>query len=200
VTEPPVFLTRGVVLVTRDIETLDWPTRAKAAGLTTIATHIFPQEIVDFLATEPGQRFLQQCRDLGLLRRFDPLHDPAIINDTNYPNGHCNGDGFLFYPDPEGKDLPYSSMRLEITRDAFEDYDLLTLLERQGGEIPREPTPSPLGCRRRPAGYLMARSGRGRGRWVCGPRRDALRTGGQAVATRGTGLHEAPRSQVAWVA
>ena len=57
--ETPFFLTRGVVLVTRDIETLDWPTRAKAAGLTTIATHIFPQEIVDFLATDPGQRFLE---------------------------------------------------------------------------------------------------------------------------------------------
>jgi hypothetical protein len=72
-------------------------------------------------------------------RRFDPLHDPAIINDTNYPNGHCNGDGFLFYPDPEGKDLPYSSMRLEITRDAFEDYDLLTLLERQIVAIRSDP-------------------------------------------------------------
>jgi hypothetical protein len=64
--EAPFFQTRGVVLVTRDIATLDWPTRAKAAGLTTIATHIRPQEIVDFLATEAGQRFLRQCRDLGL--------------------------------------------------------------------------------------------------------------------------------------
>lgn len=64
--DTPFLLTRGVVLVTRDIETLDWPTRAKAAGLTTIATHIFPQEIVDFLATGPGQRFLEQCRELGL--------------------------------------------------------------------------------------------------------------------------------------
>jgi hypothetical protein len=64
--ESPFFHTRGVVLVTRDIATLDWPTRAKAAGLTTIATHIFPQEIVDFLATDPGLRFLEQCRDLGL--------------------------------------------------------------------------------------------------------------------------------------
>ena len=61
-----LFLTRGVVLCSRDIETLDWPTRAKAAGLTTIATHTFPQETVDFLATDPGQRFVEQCNGLGL--------------------------------------------------------------------------------------------------------------------------------------
>jgi hypothetical protein len=66
VTERSPFLTRGVVLVSRDIATLDWPSRAKAAGLTTIATHVFPQEIADFLASESGQRFLEQCRTLGL--------------------------------------------------------------------------------------------------------------------------------------
>ena len=49
VARPQFLLTRGVVLVTRDIVTLDWPARAKAAGLTTIATHVFPQEVVDFL-------------------------------------------------------------------------------------------------------------------------------------------------------
>jgi len=65
-TETAFFLTRGVVLVTRDLATLDWPARAKAAGLTTLATHVRPQEIVDFLATEPGQRLLQQCQGLGL--------------------------------------------------------------------------------------------------------------------------------------
>lgn len=85
--EQPFFLTRGVVLVTRDIATLDWPTRAKAAGLTTIATHIFPQEIVDFLATEPGQRFLQQCRELGLNVEHE-LHAmgellPRVLFDRN---------------------------------------------------------------------------------------------------------------------
>jgi hypothetical protein len=60
---------------------------------------------------------------------YDPLTNPAIVNDTNYPDGHCNGDGFLFYPDPQGKDLPYPSIRLALTRDGFEDYDLLWLLE-----------------------------------------------------------------------
>ncbi|MDP7132357.1 MAG: DUF4838 domain-containing protein [Planctomycetota bacterium] len=62
----PHFLTRGVVLITRDLETLDWPARAKSAGLTTIATHVRPQEIVDFLATDSGQQFLEQCSELGL--------------------------------------------------------------------------------------------------------------------------------------
>jgi hypothetical protein len=75
VTEPPVFLTRGVVLVTRDIETLDWPTRAKAAGLTTIATHNHttlkpPTQI----RPEPGI-FLEFA---PIARRYDrPLSDRA---------------------------------------------------------------------------------------------------------------------------
>lgn len=62
---------------------------------------------------------------------YDPLTNPAIVNDTKYPNGHCNGDGFLFYPDPKGQDMPYPSMRLALTRDGFEDYDLLRLLEER---------------------------------------------------------------------
>lgn len=58
------FLTRGVVLVLRDIQTLDWPTRA--AGLTTIGTHIFPHEVAAFLKTDEGQAFLERCRTLGI--------------------------------------------------------------------------------------------------------------------------------------
>jgi len=62
----PFFTTRGVILGTDDLATLDWPQRAQAAGLTTIATHITPSEVADFVATEAGQRFLAQCRDHGL--------------------------------------------------------------------------------------------------------------------------------------
>ncbi len=70
---------------------------------------------------------------------YDLLADPVIINDTNYPDGHCNGDGFLFYPDPAGQDLPYPSVRLAITRDGFEDYDLLRLLEERVRAIRADP-------------------------------------------------------------
>lgn len=41
-----------------------------------------------------------------------------------------NGDGVMFYPALDGKSLPYPSIRAHLTRDAFEDYDLLTMLSR----------------------------------------------------------------------
>ena len=62
----PFFLTRGVVLVTQDLRTLDWPTRARRAGLTTLSTHIFPSEIAEFVKTRPGQAFLEGCRKSGI--------------------------------------------------------------------------------------------------------------------------------------
>lgn len=43
-----------------------------------------------------------------------------------------NGDGYLAYPGPEGR--PLSSIRLENLRDGFEDWELLALLRRKGGE------------------------------------------------------------------
>ncbi|MFA0741525.1 MAG: hypothetical protein DFNUSKGM_001636 [Candidatus Fervidibacter sacchari] len=50
-----------------------------------------------------------------------------FANPVAYPGG--NGDGFLFYPDPQRGD-PIPSVRVEIFRDAIEDYDLLTMLHR----------------------------------------------------------------------
>lgn len=60
------FLTRGVVLVLQDLRTLDWPSRAGNAGLTTLATHIFPHEVAAFIQSDPGQKFLEACRRRGL--------------------------------------------------------------------------------------------------------------------------------------
>lgn len=62
----PFFLTRGVVLVIPDIRTLDWPERAKRAGLTTVATHIFPHQVAAFIQSEAGRRFLDRCGELGI--------------------------------------------------------------------------------------------------------------------------------------
>jgi hypothetical protein len=64
--EEPLFTTRGVVLVVKDLETLDWPERAQAAGLTTIGTHIRPSEIARFVKTDKGRSFLERCRRLGI--------------------------------------------------------------------------------------------------------------------------------------
>lgn len=54
-------------------------------------------------------------------------------NPTAYPGG--NGDGFLFYPDPQKGD-PIPSVRAEIFRDGIEDYDLLTLLKQRNPNSP----------------------------------------------------------------
>jgi len=62
----PFFKTRGVVLTTPDLLTLDWPQRATKAGLTTIATHITPSEVSRFVQTDRGHEFLVQCREQGI--------------------------------------------------------------------------------------------------------------------------------------
>jgi hypothetical protein len=50
-----------------------------------------------------------------------------------------NGDGVLFYPAPDGVSAPYPSIRAHLMREAFEDYDLLTLLKRSyAGAAPPE--------------------------------------------------------------
>jgi len=73
---PPFFKTRGIVLLISDLLSLDdWPTRVKRAGLTTVATHFITnprfkhhtlQHLVNFVKSETGQRFREECAKLGL--------------------------------------------------------------------------------------------------------------------------------------
>ncbi len=67
--------TRGVVLVPEDLTLADWPQRAKDAGLTTIGLHHqnSPQALVRCIESDVGQRFLAQCRALGLEVEYE-LH------------------------------------------------------------------------------------------------------------------------------
>jgi hypothetical protein len=71
----PAFATRGVVLLPEDLTLSDWPERAKNAGLTTIGIHHqnSPRAVMDWIQSEPGQRFLEQCRKLGLAVEYE-LH------------------------------------------------------------------------------------------------------------------------------
>ena len=62
----PFFRTRGVVLTTPDLSTLDWPRRAAHAGLTTIATHVTPREVSAFIQSEKGREFVAQCKQAKL--------------------------------------------------------------------------------------------------------------------------------------
>ena len=62
----PFFKTRGVVLVTKDLREVGWPRIAKEAGLSTIGTHITPREVAEFVRSEQGQQFLDQCQEFGI--------------------------------------------------------------------------------------------------------------------------------------
>jgi len=97
----PFFQTRGVVVVVRDLQTLDWPARAQQAGLTTIATHIFPHEIAAYLQTESGQAFLADCRRRGL----QVEHELHALSDL-LPRELFAKDPAMFRMDEKGQRLP----------------------------------------------------------------------------------------------
>ena len=63
----PVLVRRGVVLTAKDLSgELDWPKLAHEAGLTTIATHVGPGDVMPFIRNEKGRKFLADCRAYGL--------------------------------------------------------------------------------------------------------------------------------------
>ena len=54
--------TRGVVVSARDLSgAFDWPRLAREAGLNTIATHIGPQDVMPFMRSGRGARFVDAC-------------------------------------------------------------------------------------------------------------------------------------------
>lgn len=57
-----------------------------------------------------------------------------------------NGDGSLVYPALDKESVPYPSLRLHCTRDAFEDFDLLALLKEKYGSNPPEEVERLLSC------------------------------------------------------
>jgi hypothetical protein len=57
--------------------------------------------------------------------------DPWTTTET-FP--FTNGDGVLFYPAPDKVSAPYPSIRAHLMREAFEDYDLLRMLELAYGD------------------------------------------------------------------
>lgn len=79
--------TKGVVLTVEDLETLDWPLLAHKAGLTTIGTHIFPEQVAKFITTDKGQQFLSDCKKYNIQVEHE-LHSmrdllPRSYFDTN---------------------------------------------------------------------------------------------------------------------
>ncbi len=94
----PFFLTRGAVLVVKDMETLDWPALAQASGLSTLATHIKPSEIAAFVKTDTGQRFLENCRRCHL----EVEHELHALGDL-LPRELFDKDPAMFRMDDQGR-------------------------------------------------------------------------------------------------
>ena len=62
----------------------------------------------------------------------DPWKHPDMIRRD------ASGEGFLFYPNPD-KSKPPPSIRAELVRDGFEDYDLFTLLREAVSRAEADP-------------------------------------------------------------
>lgn len=106
--EPPPAPTRGVVLYPFDLTLTDWPERAARAGLNTIALHAAKRldVLLEFVESANGQKFLDQCRRLGLAVEYE-LHavgellsrelfhkDPTLFRQDESgrrnPDANCN--------------------------------------------------------------------------------------------------------------
>lgn len=94
------FRTRGVVLTTDDLTLVDWPQRAKAVGLTTLALHApkSPRLLADYIRSKPGRKFLAACRRLGLAVEYE-LHAMQDL----LPREHFDRAPKLFRMDEKGQ-------------------------------------------------------------------------------------------------
>lgn len=70
---PSAFQTRGVVITPADLTLKEWPALAAKAGLTTIGLHPFPSTAANFIESDDGKVFLEQCARLGLNIEYE-LH------------------------------------------------------------------------------------------------------------------------------
>jgi hypothetical protein len=122
------FKTRGVVLTVDDLRTVDWPKKAKEAGLTTVATHIFPRQVVEFIQSPKGQQFLDECKALGI----EVEHELHAMNDL-LPRELFAEDSTMFRMNEEGKRVAdwnlcvHSEKALDVAaRNAVEFAKILT--------------------------------------------------------------------------
>lgn len=101
----PPQATRGVVVSARDLSgAFDWPRLAREAGLTTIATHIGPRDVLPFMKSGRGARFLDACAGNGIHVEHE-LH--AL--DWLLPRSMFATEPALFRMDVNGKRTPDSN-------------------------------------------------------------------------------------------
>jgi len=115
--QEPFFKTRGVVLTTADLSSLDWPKMAAKAGLTTIATHVTPSEVSKFIQSDRGHEFLIQCREQGI----EVEHELHAMNDL-LPRDLFEKDPSMFPMNEKGERSPefnccvHSPKAIEVIR------------------------------------------------------------------------------------
>ncbi len=98
----PVLKTRGVILHSQDLaSSLPWPKLAKEAGLTTIATHFGPQDVIPFLQSERGRQFLRECEENGLQTEHE-LHAMSYL----LPRDLFKKDPSMFRMNEKGERTP----------------------------------------------------------------------------------------------
>ena len=69
---------RGVVLNTVDLATVDWAKKAHENGINTIGTHMFPGEVVEFIQSPKGQKYMEDCHRYGIAVEHQ-LHSMAEL-------------------------------------------------------------------------------------------------------------------------
>jgi hypothetical protein len=106
----PFFLTRGVILLPRDITTGNWVKMARDARLSTIATHITPSEVTRFVNTKQGRTFLDDCRRLGI----EVEHELHAIGEL-LPRELFGRDPSMFRMDEAGQRTPDSNLCVHST-------------------------------------------------------------------------------------
>lgn len=103
--ERPFFLTRGVVLIPEDLTLGDWPERAKAVGLSTIALHPQPSKVLRFVESEAGQAFLARCAELNLQVEYE-LHAVCEL----LPRELFSRDPAFFRMNEDGERIPDANL------------------------------------------------------------------------------------------
>ena len=89
---------RGVVLNTVDLATVDWAKKAHENGINTIGTHMFPGEVVEFIQSPKGQKFMEDCHRYGIAVEHQ-LHSMAEL----LPRELFAEDSTMFRMDEHGR-------------------------------------------------------------------------------------------------
>lgn len=95
------FITRGIVLSTKELSEVDWPGLAAANGINTIGTHVTPAEVAAFLETSAGQHFLGECKRHGITVE----HHLHAMSDL-LPRELFSKDSTMFRMDASGRRTP----------------------------------------------------------------------------------------------